>query len=46
MKYDDQKFSFTDCTSFALCEREGITHAIAVDKHFQTMRFILLPTVR
>jgi predicted nucleic acid-binding protein len=44
IKYDDQKFSFTDCTSFALCERERITHAVAVDKHFQTMRFILLPT--
>lgn len=44
IKYDDQKFSFTDCTSFALCEREQITHAVAVDKHFQTMRFTLLPT--
>ena len=34
IKYDDQKFSFTDCTSFALCERERITHTVAVDKHF------------
>ena len=42
-RYDDQKFSFTDCTSFALCERECITHAVAVDRHFRVMRLILLP---
>ena len=42
-QYADQKFSFTDCTSFALCEREHIKHAIAVDKHFQTMQLVLLP---
>lgn len=38
IQYDEQKFSFTDCTSFALCERERITHAIAIDRHFRTMR--------
>ena len=43
IQYDDQKFSFTDCTSFALCEREHIMHAVAIDRHFRTMRMILLP---
>jgi predicted nucleic acid-binding protein len=43
IQYDDQKFSFTDCTSFALCEREQITHVVTVDRHFRTMRMILLP---
>jgi predicted nucleic acid-binding protein len=43
MQYADQKFSFTDCTSFALCEREHIKHAVAVDKHFQIMQLVLLP---
>ena len=43
IQYDDQKFSFTDCTSFAFCERERIMHAVAVDRHFRIMRMILLP---
>ncbi|MBI1926416.1 type II toxin-antitoxin system VapC family toxin, partial [Candidatus Poribacteria bacterium] len=43
VQYTDQNFSFTDCTSFALCEREQIQHAVAVDRHFQTMRLVLLP---
>ncbi len=43
IQYADQKFSFTDCTSFALCEQENIKHAITVDKHFQIMQLVLLP---
>ena len=42
--YHDKTFSFTDCTSFALMERIGITEAFAFDEHFtQYGRFIVLP---
>jgi predicted nucleic acid-binding protein len=33
-KYDDQVFSFTDCTSFALCQTHHLSHAFAFDHHF------------
>ena len=32
--YTDHLFSFVDCTSFAVIERLGITHAFAFDRHF------------
>ena len=32
--YHDKNFSFTDCTSFALMERIGMTEAFAFDEHF------------
>ena len=42
--YHDKTFSFTDCTSFALMERIGITEAFAFDEHLtQYGRFIVLP---
>ena len=31
-QFRDQTFSFTDCTSFALCEAHHIQHAVTVDK--------------
>ena len=34
IKYQDQKISFTDCTSWSICKRLGIKEAIAFDKHF------------
>jgi uncharacterized protein len=37
--YDDQTFSFTDCTSFALMERIGVHDAFAFDNHFLVFRF-------
>ena len=44
IKYSDKTFSFTDCTSFALMERVGITEVFAFDDHFtQYGTFIVLP---
>jgi predicted nucleic acid-binding protein len=44
MNYNDKSFSFTDCTSFALMERLGITEAFAFDEHFEQYdTFIVLP---
>ena len=31
----DKQWSLTDCSSFVVCEREGITEAFAHDIHFQ-----------
>jgi uncharacterized protein len=39
--YRDKQWSFTDCTSFALMKRLGITAAIALDEHFEQMPGIL-----
>jgi predicted nucleic acid-binding protein len=44
VKYHDKTFSYTDCTSFALMERIGITEVFAFDEHFkQYGNFIVLP---
>lgn len=42
-RYDDQRFSFTDCTSFAICEHTGIQHAFALDRDFQIFGLDVLP---
>ena len=42
-QYQDQKFSFTDCTSFALCQRRGIAHVVTVDGDFRILGFLLAP---
>jgi len=44
-KYDDQDFSFTDCTSFAFMQRLKIKEAAAFDVHFEIAGFIRLPSV-
>lgn len=35
IKFQDQKISFTDCTSWAICQKLGITEAFTFDWHFQ-----------
>jgi predicted nucleic acid-binding protein len=47
VQYRDKNFSFTDCTSFALMERIGLTEVFAFDEHFkQYGSFIVLPLAR
>jgi len=42
-RYDDQFFSFTDCTSFAICEYIDIQYAFAVDRDFLIFGLNVLP---
>jgi uncharacterized protein len=43
-KFSDQRFSLTDCTSFAIMERNEITHAFTFDgQHFKAMNFSIFP---
>jgi len=42
-QYDDQKFSFTDCTSFALCRMHQIRHVVTVDSDFRILGFLMIP---
>jgi predicted nucleic acid-binding protein len=42
-KHQDQAFSFTDCTTFAVMRERRITHAITTDHHFRIAGFQLLP---
>ena len=38
-KYDDQYFSHTDCTSFAIMQKEKFTKYAGFDDHFKSMGF-------
>ena len=43
-RYSDKQFSFTDCTSFVVMERFGLTYAFAFDDDFaQTGQFVRVP---
>lgn len=44
VKYKDQDFSYTDCTSFAVMNRFGIDTAFVFDRHFQAMKFNVVPS--
>ena len=41
--YADQRFSYTDCTSFAVMRALGVTHAFTADRHFAMLGFVLVP---
>lgn len=42
-KFGDQRVSFTDCVSFALMRRYGISRAFGFDRHFVHAGFELWP---
>jgi predicted nucleic acid-binding protein len=42
-QFRDQTFSFTDCTSFALCEAHNIQYAVTVDKDFVIFGLVIVP---
>ncbi len=44
-RFDDQRFSFVDCTSFAIMEARGLTDALTADRHFATAGFTPLGAV-
>ena len=43
VRYDDQAFSFTDCTSFAIMRSRIIREAFTFDADFATMGFQVWP---
>lgn len=42
-KYQDQPFSYTDCTSFAVMETHKLKTAFAFDAHFEIFGFKIAP---
>lgn len=42
-RYDDKRFSFVDCTSFAIMRSVRLATAFAFDEHFQQIGFLVLP---
>lgn len=42
-RFDDQDFSFTDAVSFVVMTERGISEALALDHHFSSAGFSLLP---
>ena len=44
--YQDQDFSFADCTSFAVMQRMKLDTAFAFDRHFNVLKFNVVPCIR
>ena len=42
-RYDDQEFSFYDCTSFVICRKEKVDFVFSFDSDFRTMGFDVRP---
>lgn len=42
-RYEDQSFSFTDCTSFVVMRELGLTDALTRDRHFRIAGFGMVP---
>lgn len=42
-RYDDKAFSFTDCASFVIMQRQGLVDVFGFDHHFEQMGFRLWP---
>jgi predicted nucleic acid-binding protein len=42
-KMDDKSYSFTDCTSFILMKRLGLTTSLSLDPHFEQAGFHRVP---
>lgn len=42
-RFHDQDFSFTDCTSFAICQKVGIKDAFALDRDFRIFGLNVFP---
>jgi uncharacterized protein len=38
----DKEWSFTDCVSFVVMQREGISDALTADRHFEQAGFVCL----
>ncbi len=43
-KYQDKRFSLTDCVSFAVMHKSGIVKAFTFDTHFRQMGFQTIPS--
>jgi len=41
-QFADQRFSFVDCTSFAIMAQRGLHEAMTADRHFATAGFVPL----
>jgi predicted nucleic acid-binding protein len=44
--YDDKRFSFTDCTSFALVQRLALPLCLAIDSDFRAFGLHCLPDIK